>query len=288
MVHASFPPKGTTDCHTHVAGLPGVYPMVSPRAYTPSLASPADMRAMMDRIGSDRIVLVQMSVFGTDNSCMLDAMNVLGSCSRGVVQLPKEVPGTVLDGMHAQGVRGIRVNLNTTGRNDPDIAREGLRAAAALCARNGWHLQLFTTPDVIAALGADLAGLPVPVVFDHFGLLSPVERGGDAERVILDLLTKGQGWVKVSGTYRLSPVEASAEIATLARDLYRANPDRTLWGSDWPHSPHHSGVAVADPAPAPYRDLDPAELLDTIRQWFKEPRDRQAILVDNPARLYDF
>ena len=192
MAEASFPPGGTTDCHTHVAGRPDDYPMVSPRAYTPAEASPADMRAMMDRAGSDRIVLVQMSVFGTDNACMLDAMKVLGPCSRGVVQLPAGVPGPELDALHAQGVRGIRVNLNTTGRNEPDVAREALRAGAGLCARNGWHLQLFTTPDVIAALGpAVLARLPVPVVFDHFGLLSPTRRGGDAERVIMDLLARG-------------------------------------------------------------------------------------------------
>ncbi len=288
MAHPPFPPKGTTDCHTHVAGTPQRYPMVSPRAYTPMEASPADMRAMMDRVGTDRIVLVQMSVFGTENTCMLDAMETLGPCSRGVVQLQAECPGATLDALHAKGVRGIRVNLNTTGLNDPDIAQESLRAAATLCARNGWHLQLFTTSAVIEALGAVLGALPVPVVFDHFGLLSPVHRGGGAERVIMDLLSRGRGWVKVSGTYRLTPPEATKEIATLARDLLAANPERIVWGSDWPHSPHHSGIAVADPEPAPYRDLDPTELLATIRQWFDEPRDRQAILVDNPARLYDF
>lgn len=288
MVQAPFPPRGTTDCHTHVAGRPNQYSMVSPRAYTPMEASPAHMRTMMDKVGIDRIVLVQMSVYGTDNSCMLDAMKILGPCSRGVVQLPPDFPREKLDALHGQGVRGIRVNLNTMGRNEPEIAREGLQAAARLCARNGWHLQLFTTPEVIAALGAELAQLPVPVVFDHFGLLSPVLRGGEAERIIMNLLTQGRGWVKVSGTYRLSPADATEEIAALARDLYRANPDHVVWGSDWPHSPHHSGRAVADPPPAPYRDLDPAALLDTVRQWFAEPRERHSVLVDNPARLYDF
>ena len=92
----------------------------------------------------------------------------------------------------------------------------------------------------------------------------------------------------MSGTYRLTPARAAAEIATLARDLHHANPERIVWGSDWPHSPNHSGVAVTDPRPAPYRDIDPAVLLGTVRDWFEEPRDRQAILVDNPARLYDF
>ena len=288
MHEPRFPPPDATDCHTHVAGPRDRYPMVSPRAYTPMLASPQMMRAMMDRAGIERIVLVQMSVFGTDNSCMLDAMTFLGPCSRGVVQLPPEVPGDELDRLHARGVRGIRVNLNTTGLNDPEAARRGIRAAARLCERNGWHLQLFTTPPVIAALGEELRSLPVPVVLDHFGLLSPVERGGDAERLVISLLESGRGWVKVSGTYRLEPSEARDEIARLARDLVAANCERIVWGSDWPHSPHHRGVPVAEPPEAPYRDLDPAALMNTIRQWFDEPRRWQDILVDNPARLYAF
>jgi predicted TIM-barrel fold metal-dependent hydrolase len=171
MTDPVFPPSGATDCHTHVAGSAPRYPMVSPRAYTPSEATPAMMRAMMDRVGTERIVLVQMSVFGVDNSCMLDAMEALGPCSRGVVQLAEDVAGEELDRLHRLGVRGIRVNLNTTGLNDPGLARERLAVTAAQCARNGWHLQLFTSPAVIASLSDVLHALPVPVVLDHFGLI---------------------------------------------------------------------------------------------------------------------
>lgn len=283
-----FPPPGTTDCHTHVAGPRERYPMVSPRAFTPKPATPETMRAMMDRVGSDRIVLVQFSVYGTDNTCMLDGLKTLGDCARGVAVPPADMAGGDLDAMHAQGVRGIRVNLNTTGLNDPALARERLATTVRQCERNGWHIQLFTTPAVISALEADLTGLPVPVVFDHFGLLSPVERGGNTEAIIRSLLESGRGWVKVSGTYRLSDPNAKVAIRGLARDLYQANPDRIVWGSDWPHSPHHAGVAEADPAELPYRDIDPADMLDTIRQWFDDPAEWRRILVDNPARLYDF
>lgn len=285
---AKFPPPGSTDCHTHVAGSAGRYPMVSPRAYTPMEASPQDMAAMMARTGTDRIVLVQMSVFGTDNTCMLDAMAELGPCTRGVVQVDEDLPGAELDAMHAQGVRGIRINLNTTGLNDPGLARRRIARTAEQCARNGWHIQLFTTPDVIATLEPELTDLPVPVVLDHFALLSPARRGGEAERVVRGLLASGRGWVKVSGTYRLDPAASAIQIKQLACDLHADNPDRIIWGSDWPHSPHHANAPADNPPQMPYRDIDPRDMIDTIRQWFDDDEARHGILVRNPARLYGF
>lgn len=288
MTDATFPPALATDCHTHVTGDPARYPMVTPRAYTPEIASPSDMRAMMDRLGTGRIVLVQMSVFGTDNSCMLDGIKALGDVARGVVQVGADIAGSDLDEMHRIGVRGIRVNLNTTGLNDPALARERLAVAAGKCARNGWHLQLFTTPRVITSVAGLLRDLPVPVVLDHFGLLPVKDRGGEGEAVVRDLLSTGRGWVKVSGTYRLDHPDATPEIAALARDLYATNPDNIVWGSDWPHAPHHNNVALDTPPVRPFQKLDDHALLDTIRQWFNAPADRARVLVDNPARLYDF
>jgi predicted TIM-barrel fold metal-dependent hydrolase len=288
MPAAKFPPALATDCHTHVAGDPLRYPMVSPRAYTPETASPDDMRAMMGRVGTQRIVLVQMSVFGTDNSCMLDGISALGDRARGVAQVDEQTSGPELDRMNSCGVRGIRVNLNTTGLNDPDIARNRLSLAAEKCARHGWHLQLFTTAKVIVEVGDVLKGLPVPVVLDHFGLLPVIDRNGEGETVVRDLLARGQGWVKISGTYRLDRPEAKGEIAALARDLYRTNPDNIVWGSDWPHAPHHNNVAQANPPTRPYQDIDPRDMLATVEAWFESDEDRKRILVDNPARLYGF
>lgn len=285
---AAFPPLLATDCHTHVAGDRVVYPMVSPRAYTPQIASPQDMRAMMDKTGTQRIVLVQMSVFGTDNSCMLDGIAALGGCARGIAQIDEATTDTSLDEMHAGGVRGIRVNLNTTGLNDPELARKRLDLAARKCARNGWHLQLFTTPAVIVSVADQLRSLPVPVVLDHFGLLPVLDRGGDGEQVVRDLLATGQGWVKVSGTYRLDHPDRRENIASLARDLYTENPNNIVWGSDWPHAPHHNNMAQTDPEPMPFQNIDPRDMLATIREWFQDPADWQKILVENPSRLYDF
>lgn len=288
MTQAPFPPRLSTDCHTHLVGDPTRYPMASPRSYTPGLITPQDMRAMMDRVGIGRIVVVQISVFGTDNSCMIDGMNDLGDCARGVVQLSPDVRADELDAMHAAGVRGVRVNLNTMGVRDPDEAQRRLDIASDICTRNGWHLQVFTGPEVIEALGPLLLGLPVPLVLDHFGLLPVLDRGGAAERVVMELLGSGKGWVKISGTYRLDHPEARGEIAAMARDLFAENPENIVWGSDWPHAPAHRSAPEPDPAPMPYRDIDPVDMLATIRAWFEDAQEREAISVDNPARLYDF
>lgn len=282
----NFPPPGCTDCHTHVAGPQRDYPMVSPRAYTPEPADPGQMRAMMQRVGIARIVLVQMSVYGTDNTCMLDGMAALGDCARGVAQLPADCAPAELDRLHAAGIRGIRVNLNTTGIADPDLVRRKLRDAARQCERNGWHLQIFASAELIVRAAGDLKALPVPVVFDHFGLLSPAGRDSQAEKIIRDLLAAGQGWVKLSGAYRLPGADDPQKTAQLARDLHATNPQCTLWGSDWPHTPPHPAAAEASPAPAPYRDIDPADMLRLIGIWFENEADRNRILVANPQRLY--
>ncbi len=288
MLDAVFPPPSSCDCHAHVIGPKSRYGLASPRAYTPVDAPVEALQAMLERVGIERIVLVQTSIFGTDNSCMLDAMKALGERARGVAVPGEAAEGSALDAMHQAGVRGIRVNLASLGMDDPDEARRRLTVTARQCARNGWHLQLFTSSATIAALAGDLAALPVPVVLDHFGLLSPAEEDSPAERAILSLLEDGTSWIKISGTYRLDPPDLDARLAALARRLHRANPERIVWGSDWPHTPAHPGTAAADDTELPYRELDDGRLLGTVRQWFAEPRQWQEILVDNPARLYGF
>lgn len=288
MTDASFPPPLTTDCHTHVVGGPSVYPMTSPRAYTPDIASPEDMRVMMRHVGTERIVLVQISVFGTDNTCMLDGLRTLGACARGVAQVNADVTSEELDRLHEAGVRGLRLNLKTTGVTDPDFARRLILTVADKCTRHSWHLQLFTAPPVISSLAGLFKELPIPIVFDHFGLLPVRDRKGHAETVLLDLLARGKGWVKISAPYRLDHSDAKTEIASLARDLFTANPGQIVWGSDWPHAPNHPNRMEADPKPTPYQNVDPRDMLSTIKDWFADPAERTRILVDNPARLYDY
>jgi predicted TIM-barrel fold metal-dependent hydrolase len=140
---------------------------------------------------------------------------------------------------------------------------------------------------VIVALADTLAALPVPVVFDHFGglkaALGSAQPGYD---VVVGLVKSGKAYVKISGAYRLSSKTPDyPDMTPMAQALVAANPDRVIWGSDWPHTnPVRRPVAEITP-PA---DIDDGLVLDQLVKWVPDAATRRKILVDNPARLYGF
>jgi len=288
MDELRFPPPGACDCHVHVIGPKRRFPLVRERTYTPKDAPTDELRAMLARLELERVVLAQPSVYGTDNACMLDAIADLGSGARGVAVLAADTPGSAVDDLHRQGVRGLRVNVASAGPSSLDAVKDRLAAAAALCARNGWHVQAFIPPAAIAPLAETFEQLPVPVVVDHFGLISPAAGRSAEEAALVRVLQSGRVWVKLSGAYRIAQDPADPAITPLARRLAAANPERILWGSDWPHTPPHGGADVADDEEQPYRDLDTRGLLELVRTWFDDARLQNLLLAENPARLYGF
>src|SRR5256885_7621108 len=111
-------PPGACDCHTHIFGDPKRFPFASQRAYTPEPASIEEMRALHRTLHTDRVVIVQPSIYGTDNSCTLDAIKQLGSGARGIAVIDDKTPDSLLDQMSHSGIRGIRINLETAGQTD--------------------------------------------------------------------------------------------------------------------------------------------------------------------------
>lgn len=282
----AFPPAGATDCHAHVIGPKARFPLASRRAYTPQDAPFEALAEMLARLGLERVVLVQTSVFGTDNACTLDAAERLGDRARAVAVIDDATTAPELDDLHGRGVRGLRLNLATLGLEDPAVARAKIAAAAQLCTRNGWHLQIHTGATTVALLGEDLLRLPVPVVLDHFALIAPAAPDPDALAVVLALLETGRGYVKLSGRYRLDPAGSADQQRSLALRLFAANPERVLWGSDWPHTAG-AGERRDAAAEVPFQDIDTAGELRTLKDWLSAD-DAARVLVDNPARLYGF
>jgi predicted TIM-barrel fold metal-dependent hydrolase len=288
MDEPRFPPAGACDCHVHVIGPKDRFPLVRERTYTPKDATTADLRAMLARLELERVVLVQPSVYGTDNACMLDAIAELGSGARGVAVLAAETAGSVLDDLNRRGVRGLRVNIATGGMQSLDVVKDRLTAAAALCARNGWHVQTFIPSRAIEPLTDTLRQLPAEVAIDHFGLISPDAEQSAATGALVRMLESGRVWVKLSGAYRIAEDPADPAIVPLARRLAAANPQRMVWGSDWPHSPPHGHGPVANDHEQPYRDLDTRGLLALVRTWLDDAKLQTLLLSENPARLYGF
>jgi len=282
-------PPGACDCHVHVFGKAAEFPFVANRGYTPPTASADELLTLQDTLALSRVVIVQPSVYGTDNSCTLDGMRRLGKDrARGVAVIDTNTTAAQLKEMHDAGIRGVRVNLETGGVSDPDVSRRNLAAAVKRVAPLGWHVQVYTRLSVVEAVHEDVMASDVPIVFDHFGgaqATGGVEQPGFA--ALLDLVRAGKAYVKVSGHYRSSTkAPAFEDVAPLARALIAANPDRIVWGTDWPH-PHHAEPGKEGEITASF-DIDDGLALAQLPRWAPTAATRRKILVDNPARLYDF
>jgi predicted TIM-barrel fold metal-dependent hydrolase len=274
-------PHGACDCHCHVFGPAARFPYAEPRSYTPTDEPLANYLAMLDRLGFDRGVLVQPSAYGRDNRAMLDALTREPARLRGEAVAGSEVNSATLKRWHEAGVRGLRANeFRRDGKAyyQNGVGLKDVEPHFSLMADLGWHLELWIDTRDLPQLSERVARVPVPVVVDHMGRL---EYRHGTHNPGFQALVRGVGegrlWSKLSGTYRLGATAPDYAQARPFHDaLVAANPQNLVWGTDWPH-PRPDG-------PVP----DAARLLDVFLDWTKDPAHRQAILVDNPARLYDF
>jgi predicted TIM-barrel fold metal-dependent hydrolase len=285
-----FPPPNACDSHVHVIGPKPRFPLAPDRRYTPKDALAAELTAMLKRVGLERVVLVQPSFYGTDNTCMLDAMAQIEG-SRGVAVLPPQASDDELDTLDDAGIRGVRVNIATGGAGSIDTMRRDIEATARLCERHGWHVQIFIPPDLIEPLTPALLTLPVATVIDHFGLIpagTSLKADDGPLRAMLRLLHSGKIWLKISGVYRIADDPADPRIGPLARRLCGINPERIVWGSDWPHTPRHDIRVPGSDEELPFQSIDTRALLDLVPVWLEDDALVQRVLVSNPARLYGF
>lgn len=266
-------PPGACDTHAHVVAADPAYPMVDGRSYTPPPAPEDAYLAMLAANGMSRGVLVQISVYGTDNRVMLDSLRRHPDRLRGVAVVSDDIPDGDLQAMHDAGVRGVRFNVLFGGGVGLDI----MERLAARIAPMGWHMQFLLDARELPRLMPRMRRLPVPGVIDHMGHM-PVKEGMSHPgfQALLELLRDHGWWSKLSGAYRISDdFPHYRDVVPWAQALIQAAPDRMVWGSDWPH--------VAIP-----RMPNTGVLRDQLAQWAPDAALRKRILVDNPARLYGF
>ena len=284
-------PDGACDCHVHVFGDPQRYPFASGRVYTPETASIAELRACLDALHMDRVVIVQPSVYGTDNRCTVDAVRELGRRARGVAVVDANTPDAALDDLAAAGIRGVRLNLMTAGVSDPSVALQAFTTAAERASKRKWHIQLNTSLKLIDAIRSQLQASPVHVVFDHFGgaaASAGVQQPGFG--ALVALVKSGTAYVKISGAADSVSTRAPdyPDVSPLARALVGANPQRILWGSNWTHPDSARVPGRKNTDIAPLMQTDDGRVLNLLAEWVPDAAVRRGILVENPARLYGF
>lgn len=268
-------PPDACDTHVHVFGPVAKFPFDPARSYTPCEAPKERLFALHAHLGLERCVVVQSIVHGYDNSASADAIAAKGGAYAGIALVPLTIGDAGLQRLAAAGFRGARFHF--TRHLPPAATIDEVLAFAERLAPIGWHLQLHFESALIHDLAPALRRSPVPVVIDHMGRID-AGLGIDQPdfKALRALLADDRIWVKVSGSERASRAGPPyADAVPFARALVADAPARVLWGTDWPH---------------PNLDLVPDDgvLADLIEQMAPSAAERQALLTDNPQRLYRF
>jgi len=269
-------PRGGCNCHTHIFD-PGHFMYATPRPYTPETANVEDLRALQKGLHLDRVIISQPTVYGSDMACTLDALKQLGPSARGLGFIGDNTSDADLDQWHRGGVRGIVVH--------------GLATLTPLAKRikgRNWSVEVFIRLTELDKMKDQIVASPVPIVLTQFagaqaapGIQQP---GFDT---LLDLLRSGKVYVHFSAPEHVSkqPPDFS-DIAPIAKAMITANPDRIVWGSDWPHAATIQGQVMT--GVTPLEQIDDAVSLNLLAMWTSGADQLKRILVDNPKRLYDF
>ena len=269
-------PAGACDAPVHIFGPRAVFPFAEGRRYTPADAPKEMLFRLHERLGIQHCVIVQPACHGMDNSVTADATAATGGAYKGIALVPPSVPDVELQRLATAGLCGARFHYMdhlATGPAIDEVIAFGKRLAPL-----GWHLQIHMEAAMIADLAPALRRAPVPVVIDHMGRID-ASLGLDqpAFHALLGLLEDRNIWVKVSGADRVTRQGPPySDAVPFARKLVSECGDRCVWGTDWPH-PNHRG-------PMP----DDGTLVDLIAEIAPGEAARQALLVDNPRRLYRF
>jgi 2-pyrone-4,6-dicarboxylate lactonase len=267
-------PPGACDCHAHIFGPQSRYSYDPKRRYTPPDALITDYVRMLTVLGVDRGVLVQPSVYMTDNTALLDGLVESPIPMRGIAVVGADVTDAELERMHVAGVRGLRLNL----RHDNGVGADIAPALARRIAPLGWHLQFRIMSENYDSVLRSLDDLAVDIVVDHIGQV-PIEDGvgGKDFQALLKLVRTGRVWVKLSAPMRMSKQGLPyADVTPFARELVATAPSQMLWATDWPHTTI-TGQMPNDGA-----------LADLLLDWIPDEATRRRVLVENPAKRYGF
>lgn len=275
-VPGELPPAGACDSQIHVYGDPSKFPVRQGTAYYPPDATFDDALRMHQRLGIARGLIVQATCYGTDHRLVVDALARGQGRYRGCAIIDDSVTDAELERLHAAGVRGARFNFAKVLKIS--ITPESFRRSTARISELGWFAKIF-------AMGGELVehkdlfdGLKIPVVVDHMGGLELAHGLNQLGMMMMrEYLKRGNWWVMVSSGDRHALAGYPwDEAVPFAQSLIETNPDRIVWGTDWPHVIYESKMP---------NDCD---LLELFYRYAPDRALRKKLLVDNPHALFQF
>ena len=259
-------PASRWDCHVHVFDVAA--PVVAGH-YQPIHRPLVDIETLAQSAGFGHLVLVQPSVYGTDNRVLLEGLQSSAGRHRGVAVVDPQITDDALEEMHRLGVRGLRFNLVSPVGNRESMAAN-FRALAPRLLELGWHVQWYAPLQDLPAIADLHEGTRVPAVLDHLAGLHPGVTSADPAWQALQRLSQLGGWIKLSGWYRLQCQAPYQDIAPFLSQAVALFYPRIVWGSDWPHT-------AFEPSAIPTYD----SLIQPVRRAL--PPDVQALAFETAA-----
>ncbi len=274
-------PALACDVHAHICGPGRQFAYARERIYTPPDALVPDYAKLLRTLGCERAVLVQPSVYGTDNTVLLAALQALraeGIDCRGVAVIDRTIEDGDLRRLHDAGIRGIRFNLVDVANPQVALPVEAMRTLCTRVAALGWHAELLVHVDDHPDLDMIFDNWPVDIVIGHLGYCRLGQgRQCDGFKAMLRLARDGRCWIKMTAPYRISSSDPPyPEAGEFARALVESVPQRLIWGTDWPH------VMVTKKMP------NDADLCDLFAGWVVDDEERRAMMATNAGELYRF
>jgi predicted TIM-barrel fold metal-dependent hydrolase len=276
------PPPGAWDTHAHIFGPPDRFPYTAGRGYTPPDAPAQNFIALLDHLGFARGVAVQGNAHGYDNRVLLDALARYPQRLRGVAITDTRIAPEMLRDWHKIGMRGLRFHLFSDAGKPGYVRGVGLDVFEVFrktMAELGWVMQIFCDWRLMAELAPVVREIAreMPVIVDHMLHIPAAHGVSDPNfQALLKLVGDGHAHVKLSAPYRMSARFPDYPDARPFHDaLVAANPERLMWGTDWPH-----------PSIAANLMPDDGHLLDLFMDWTPDETTRRRILVDTPQRLF--
>lgn len=264
-------PDNAVDAHVHLIG--DDFQLWDGRVENPpsgSLETWLDFyRTHLKTLGCTRGVIVHSILYGGDNSITLEAARRMGSQFRAVCLISDDASETEIAALASKGCKAVRLNYVHGGL----LSWEGMKRLAPMLAAYDLHVEMLAHSHLhLEELAPQVPDLPVQIVFDHCAWPDPSLGVTDGQKALERLLADGHCWTKLSATYRHTP-----EPQDLLQRLANANPDRILWGSDWPH-------LMLGGVPMP----DAGEQLNIVLDAIPDQATRQKLFSDNPTNLYGF
>ena len=264
---------------------PEKFPLSKDAQYQPSPHTIEGAQEFLSGLGVSKMVIVQPSIYGNDNSCTLDGLKRLGPKNgRAVIQFDPDVTSIKqLEEWHSLGVRGVRLNFKSVGAKLEGTSLAAIlnRYANAVRPLN-WVMELYIAMDDLPLLEPIVPDLgDVKICIDHFGQPSDASLATAQSSSVLpgfsslaNLLNLDNIWVKVSAAYRLNKDPQHPLVQSLARYILRSRPDRCVFATDWPHTR--------------FEDMDVVPYLEELFNWCEaENVPLKQVLVDNAEVLFD-